>query len=306
MILSVLVAFLSVSEPQSRQRRGMFDITKEQRWDKVIPYVIDNRLFVDGVLEGMRIWTNRTGGNLKFVPRTNEPDYIDFVFSPDACNAGLGRSQGANTVNLVYACSTNILDVVHELGHKLGLQHEHQRSDRDLFIEIVTANIIPSFLFAFDKVTSSNNLTPYDFTSTMHYENTAFTANGLPTIVGRDPNKKAPTGKQPLSDYDVWAVCRFYEFDGCRFDNPNILNELGPTVPKTTTTTTTSSITTTTSVPVTTTGGPVTTTTSTQQSSTKTTTSTGPTNTRIPNDASIAAGAGPFGAVLALFAIIFI
>lgn len=33
--------------------------------------------------------------------------------------------------------------LLHELGHTIGLYHEHMRPDRDEYVEIFTANIIP-------------------------------------------------------------------------------------------------------------------------------------------------------------------
>ena len=31
----------------------------------------------------------------------------------------------------------------HQIGHALGLKHEHQRPDRDRFIDVHTENVIP-------------------------------------------------------------------------------------------------------------------------------------------------------------------
>lgn len=243
MILTGLLAYLSIFDetPNSIGRRGAIGVIKLRRWGRIVPYVIDPKLNSDIVKSAMKVWSDRTGGNFQFVPRTNERDYVEFVLSADGCNAYMGRTNGQNIINLTTGCTNNILDVVHEIGHKVGcLQHEHQRSDRDAFVKINIDNVIPAYQFAF-RQTESQNLTPYDFTSAMHYMDTAFTANGRLTIESKVSDRKVPKTKQMLSDYDVWAVCRFYEFDGCKFDNPNILIELGPTVPKTTTTTTTTS-----------------------------------------------------------------
>lgn len=62
--------------------------------------------------------------------------------------------------------------VAHELGHALGLFHEHQRPDRDDYINVVRDNIKagqesnfspvnPSFIEYLDV--------PYDLSSDMHY-----------------------------------------------------------------------------------------------------------------------------------------
>ena len=54
----------------------------------------------------------------------------------------------------------NVGTSIHELGHALGLVHEHQRSDRDQYVIINTENIDPEYLFAFDCLSQSINYTP--------------------------------------------------------------------------------------------------------------------------------------------------
>jgi len=59
--------------------------------------------------------------------------------------------------------------VAHEIGHTLGLTHEHQRSDRDHFIRIVYENL-QYYKDAFVKLPlSADNFLPYNFNSIMHY-----------------------------------------------------------------------------------------------------------------------------------------
>ncbi len=65
----------------------------------------------------------------------------------------------------------------HEIGHVLGLVHEHQRSDRDNYVTILTNNVSPGLLANFVKLTDSQNKTAYDFYSVMHYSRNAFSTN---------------------------------------------------------------------------------------------------------------------------------
>ena len=79
--------------------------------------------------------------------------------------------------------------VLHELGHALGLTHEHQRADRDDFVEIVRENVRDPFLglgykLNFEKQ-STDGYTPYDFYSIMHYGRRSSSKNGRDTIVPR-------------------------------------------------------------------------------------------------------------------------
>ena len=72
--------------------------------------------------------------------------------------------------------------VIHELGHALGLLHEHQRPDRDLYIRILWQNLIEQFQQNYE--TQDNPLItearyPYDYNSIMHYPANGFSTDGV-------------------------------------------------------------------------------------------------------------------------------
>jgi len=99
----------------------------------------------------------------------------------------------------------------HELGHCLGLLHEHQRPDRDQYVIIVWENILPEYKFNFE---SRNNplITEedydYDFDSIMHYHSTGFSINGEETIVPRDGREIGRTDE--LSEIDILKAREIY------------------------------------------------------------------------------------------------
>jgi hypothetical protein len=61
---------------------------------------------------------------------------------------------------------------LHEIGHALGLVHEHQLPDRDDYIDILMQNVAPHFRVFFSKYSPLvvNQFTvPYEYSSIMHY-----------------------------------------------------------------------------------------------------------------------------------------
>ena len=62
--------------------------------------------------------------------------------------------------------------IMHEVGHALGVIHEHQRNDRDDYVRILTENAYDVFTHLFavydPRETTSLDVT-YDYSSVMQY-----------------------------------------------------------------------------------------------------------------------------------------
>ena len=62
--------------------------------------------------------------------------------------------------------------VEHELAHALGVIHQHERPDRDFYVDVLFDRIFPGFAHNFFKANEGDVGTfgiPYDVSSVMHY-----------------------------------------------------------------------------------------------------------------------------------------
>ena len=74
--------------------------------------------------------------------------------------------------------------------HVIGFYHEHNRYDRNDYIEILTENMKEEFFKQFEIINETKNMlfTPYDYYSITHYGSNAFSNNGRETIRAREPS----------------------------------------------------------------------------------------------------------------------
>lgn len=147
------------------------------------------------------------------VARTSEPTYVGVTRDDDGCysKVGMGTS-GAQTLNLGVGCWRQGT-IAHELGHTLGMIHEHQRADRDTYVTINLANVEEGTEGNFTRVITSRLWTPYDFGSVMHYGRLAFSTNGSETISVKPEYASAATSmgqRTGVSTVDVAAMTSIY------------------------------------------------------------------------------------------------
>lgn len=155
--------------------------------DGVIPFVVESSLgrhtaAIEDAMRGIEAQTC-----LRFVPRTNQRDYIT-LFKGPGCYSGVGRLGMAQPVSLGDGCVFRGT-ITHELLHAVGFFHEHSRSDRDQFIDVFLQNVSPESVPQFQRLEPWQNrlLSPFDYNSVMLYGSSAFSrGSGLSTMLAKD------------------------------------------------------------------------------------------------------------------------
>ena len=121
-------------------------------------------------LDAMAEWA--MFGNIAFTLRVAQPNYILIKDVPGLGGgvAALGMAGGAQQF-VIGSNAWNRGTLLHELGHTLGLIHEHQRSNRNTFVTVNFANVPGGAGDGnFILIPTSTNNGLYDFLSVMHYQ----------------------------------------------------------------------------------------------------------------------------------------
>ena len=197
-----------------------------------IPYVLHNdHPFYNLIKNSINEINNKTV--IKMHQRTNEENYVEFLCNTKEANwSSVGMVGGRQFINVKHN-----VRALHEICHCIGLIHEHQRTDRDNYIEIIEENVSEDHnqqcFFNGQVLQKEESIycTEYDLSSCMHYWSTcAGKEKDLKSkILSMDFNGNCKTWKpihgdknikekyydtpEVLSFYDVVSINEFYSIN---------------------------------------------------------------------------------------------
>lgn len=157
---------------------------------------------------------------LYFIQRTTEYNYI-YVQGDTSNWSYVGMIGGMQEMGIFNW--DNKFIIAHEIGHALGMIHEHQRLDRDTYVTIHDDNIQSDYAYNFDLWYYSTAYGNYDFDSIMHYDKCSFsidcppgyTCNCTNLVISCNPPNEGWTDligqRDHLSDLDKSTMAAFYE-----------------------------------------------------------------------------------------------
>lgn len=218
-ILVEAVAAHSVSNGPTGRAIGV--ASKSHLWPAgIIPYTIDPTLpaaSVTAINVAIEHWN--TVGGISLLPLSvaleRLPDAVDdsvHFLAGDFCASWVGRRGGQQNVWVAPYCPAG--SVMHEIGHVLGLEHEHTRPDRDQYIDIHWENIESDKRHNFDAAPAgARTLGAYDHDSIMHYGTHNFSSDGQPTISAIDGGSHQMGQRVAPSAGDLNAVASLYGSD---------------------------------------------------------------------------------------------
>lgn len=200
---------------------SVFDALNGGKWaNGVVPYVFGSvgNYARSQIQKAIKEYAAKTC--IRFVPRTNQKDYVQFN-AKGGCYSQIGRTgRGWQEISIGRGCES-LGTVIHEMMHAIGFYHEQSRRDRDQYVNIYWDNIQSNMKFNFNMYRAGQATThsePYDKGSVMHYSSYSFSKNRRPTIVSKTNSKERLGNNSGFTAIDIRQINKHY---GCSNVKPN-------------------------------------------------------------------------------------
>ncbi len=211
-----------LDEVQSPDDPVVYGLYKPEPWrwpNATVPYVINSNVDREMVQDAIDHWNDNT--NITLRPRrSGDADYVRFrrTSNDGRCQAEFAHKGGEQFVWLGDDCSLG--NTIHEIGHTVGVAHEHTRPDREEWVDIVWDNIVDADgdgsvadeQSNFAIYTTGRVYGTYDYGSIMHYGPRAF-GNGEITIIPLQAGAGNMGQRTGLSWRDRQGVNWYYSRD---------------------------------------------------------------------------------------------
>ncbi|WP_433682270.1 M12 family metallopeptidase [Nocardia sp. CA-119907] len=178
------------------------------RWpNRTVPFIINATDFPTGssqlgvINSAITKWNNTAGIHVTLIPRTAETFFVEFVAADSSCSSDIGKKafiwpsrSGKTQVRCDTTADFQDGNVIHEIGHAVGLLHEHTRSDRDNFVAVIVQNVLTAKIGNYNRQTGQR-IGIYDFGSIMHYpSNGTFCVQWYPSApVPQEFSRRSPS-----------------------------------------------------------------------------------------------------------------
>uniref|UniRef100_A0AAF5D3J5 Metalloendopeptidase n=1 Tax=Strongyloides stercoralis TaxID=6248 RepID=A0AAF5D3J5_STRER len=162
-------------------------ILPQEKWTFPIKYYVDDYVPDDMVDRALKMIEEQTC--VKFAKTYsllfNEPGLV--YYYGNNCWSYVGKVSDYDFQPISIGRGCQIIGIIqHETLHALGLNHEHDRTDRDSYVKVNIENVNHNEVSNFMKIspldTSTYNIS-YDYGSIMHYDVYAFSKNNRKTMI---------------------------------------------------------------------------------------------------------------------------
>jgi Astacin (Peptidase family M12A) len=195
---------------------------RNEKWlwpNATIHYTIEDVPEKSRIVNAIEQWDKNT--ILKFIPinvdskSDSVKDYVSFEWTPgNICKSEVGRIGGKQLVQVSDKCTAG--NLMHEIGHTIGLWHEHLRTDSKKHVVFNMSNIDPQGIseYVVSNTFKIHDVGNYDYCSIMHYDPYEFaldeTTHVIQTTSHNISNNECVGQRNNLSNGDIKGIDSIY------------------------------------------------------------------------------------------------